>query len=337
MGLLLGVDAGGTRTTAWVADETGEVRGRAEGGPANYQCIGAAAARASLREVVDDALTEAAARAEQLSWAGYGIAGADRPRDFDAIQEQLPAAPARDRRTLVNDSHLALRAGTAAGVGVALVSGTGTNAIGRGPDGTIVHVGGYGFELGDFGSASDLGREALRAAMRGREGRGPPTALYEQLCQALDVDPLEDVIDRWMAGDGQQRDLGRLAPLVFEAARQGDAVARSLLARVGEELALSARLLLAQLFPSESAVTVVLGGSVLQRGRKTDPSILRTVAHELSGAPHQVQLVCLAAEPVVGALLLAHDASGDCPGDDCPFERRLREAVGGAFAVDVGG
>jgi N-acetylglucosamine kinase-like BadF-type ATPase len=219
---------------------------------------------------------------------------------------------------------------------VAIVSGTGTNAHGRAQrGGAAVQLGGLGHELGDFGSASDLGREALRLAMRGRDGRGEPTQLYERLCEFLGVSPLEDVMDRWMSGDAQATDVGRLAPLVFEVAATGDRVARQLLEQAGEEFALCASLLIERLFAEHEPVTVVLGGSVLQQGRHADPTLVRTVAEKVAAERPGVEVVCLEVEPVVGAVLLAHDGAGDCTGPRCEFEAGLRAAVGSDFAVPV--
>jgi N-acetylglucosamine kinase-like BadF-type ATPase len=311
--LLLGVDVGGTRSTAMLVDGRGALVARTDGGPGNYQSIGVAAARASL-----DALTApvlAAAGSCPIEGAAYGVAGADRAKDYAAIEALLPPLPSR--RVLVNDSELVLRAGTRDGVGVALVSGTGTNAVGRNRDGAVARVGGFCDELGDFGSAGDLGREALRLAMRGREGRGAPTVLYEMLCDALGVAVLEDVMDRWMNGDG--RDLGALAPLVFEAATTGDAVARGLLERAGEELALAGRLVCERLFRADEPVTVVLGGSVLQRG--SDPTLVLALARALARARPGVRVVKLRADPIVGALLLAHDLASGRGLDLDPLDR----------------
>jgi N-acetylglucosamine kinase-like BadF-type ATPase len=287
-----------------------------------------------LAEVVAGALAAANGSLADVGWAGYGIAGADRPKDFTAIEQQLPVSLPAERCRLVNDTQLALRAGTADGVGVAVVSGTGSNALGCARDGQVIQLGGFGHELGDFGSATDLGREALRLAMRGRDGRGAPTALYQALCIALEVSPLEDVMDSWISGQGSPDDLGRLAPVVFETAAQGDAVALDLLERTGRELVLCAELLLKRLFRNDPAAVVVLGGSVLQRGRKTDATIVTTIVAELRKRWPKAEVRCLEAEPVVGAVLLAHDlARPETPRAD--FEAGLRASVGGAFSSPV--
>ena len=334
MSLYLGVDAGGTRSTALVVDGSGVLRGRADGRAANYQNIGAAAAREVLRQLVAEALTAAQATPRDLSHACYGIAGADRPKDFAAIEHQLPAVPAAVPRSLVNDTMLVLRAGTPDGVGMALVSGTGTNALGRDARGKVARVGGFCPELGDFGSAPDLGREALRLAMRGHDGRGRPTRLYEDLCATLGVDPLEDVIDAWMSGDPRANDFGSFAPLVFAAAAQGDVVARDLLTRAGSELALCVRVLAQELFAGGEPFTVVLGGSVLQRG--ADPTVLHTLAAELAQTHPRARVVRLAVEPAVGAVLLASDLDRSrSAGQQAELAAGLAAAFGPSFAEPV--
>ena len=318
----LALDVGGTRSTALVVREDGTVAGRADGGAGNYQAIGHEDARRTFERVLAEALEQAEIAPAAVGWAGYGIAGADRPKDFAAIEALLPAAITP--HTLVNDTQLVLHAGTPDGVGVALVSGTGTNAVGRNGAGRVARVGGLAPELGDFGSAADLGREALRLAMRGHDGRGQPTLLYDRLCAVLDLDALEDIIDLWIAGDGRASRYGTLAPLVFEAAAEGDGVARGLLERAGREAGLCARLLIERLFEPGESVSVVLGGSVLQRG--ADPTLIQTIARELAAVGDHIEVRRLLVEPVVGGALLARESAQ--AGDQAGFRKRLSEALG---------
>ncbi|OGR11226.1 MAG: hypothetical protein A2341_24920 [Deltaproteobacteria bacterium RIFOXYB12_FULL_58_9] len=305
--LYLGADIGGTRSRVWVVSAAGEVLGRAEGIGANYQCVGPRVAEERISAVVGSALGVAGVAIGDVEAACFGIAGADRPKDYQAIQRQLP--PFRNAPLLVNDSVIALGAGTPAGVGAAMVAGTGTNTVGRDALGRLEFVGGYGSELGDSGSANDIGREALGLAMRGRDGRGEPTVLWDKLCAALGVPVLEDIIDLWMAGDFQDSHYGRLAPCVFEAAGEGDAVARALLQRAGDEFALCLRIVLDRLFSRDEIVHVVLGGSVLQKG--DDRTLIRAVVTKLRQSYPRVRVARLRVEPIVGAVMLAYDHGRD--------------------------
>ena len=78
---------------------------------------------------------------------------------------------------VTNDAAILLAAGTPDGWGVALVSGTGSIAFGRAPDGRTARGGGWGYLLGDEGSAYALVLAGLQAVARAADGRGEPTCL----------------------------------------------------------------------------------------------------------------------------------------------------------------
>ena len=324
MPLFLGADIGGTRSRVWLATERGDVVSRAEGQGANYQAAGTEVARSRMAAVVEAALTQSRAVASDIVAAAFGVAGADRINDYAVVRALLPPLP-HAKVTLVNDGVVALRAGTCDGVGVAMVAGTGTNTVGRDGRGREERIGGFGSELGDSGSATDLGRAALGLAVRGRDGRGRPTALSDKLCAALDLRVLEDIVDLWIDHDPRGTNYGRLAPCVFAAAQEGDGVARDLLTAAGEEFALCVHLVLDRLFSREEPVTVVLGGSVLQQGE--DSTLVRALCASLSRTHPRARVVRLRVEPVVGGVLLAHD---QVENDGNAFAHGLEASVGTA-------
>jgi N-acetylglucosamine kinase-like BadF-type ATPase len=319
---LLGVDVGGTKTLAAVCDDGGRVCGVARAGGANYQDAGTEAAARQIRAAVETALARAGiARADVVHFA-FGVSGADREADFAAIRRLLePIAPA-GRTTLVNDTLVALRAGTADGVGVCCIGGTGANCIGRNRFGVVKKVGGLGFVSGDSGSAGDVVLAALTAALWGHEGRGPHTALYGRFCAELGLRALEDIVELGYFSRGQALDLGRLAPLVFEVAAAGDAVALEVLRRQGRGVAEAALCAIRSLFAADEEVTVVLAGSVLARGRHD--ALREAIGEALAAAQRRARLARLTDEPVLGALLLARDAQVGHAADPA-FAARLRE------------
>lgn len=295
MPAVIGVDAGGTKTVAALATADGRVLARASTGPANYQMVGRSEAGQRLREVIESVRGD-----HEIAAVALALAGLDRPRDesvLRAVVAELSVGPFE----IVNDAYAVLRAGSQTGVGIAVVSGTGCNVVGIGADGKRDRVGGLCWELGDFGSATDIGVSGLRAAFRGADGRGPATSLGERIVAELGLARLDDMVDRLAADSEAPFETGELAPVVFAAAEDGDGEARSILRRAGSDLGASVALLARRLFEPGQSYDLVLGGAVLQHG---SCDVMRDALVE--GAPGARPTV-LRVEPVVGAVLLALD------------------------------
>ncbi len=309
MGYVLGVDAGGTKTAAVVSDLAGRALGVGKSGPANFQAVGVDAARAEVRKSVEIAIGEAHVPEDEIDFAFYGIAGADRPADFAAIEAFLREVNPARRFRLENDATIALRAATTDGVGVVAVCGTGTNVIGFNARGERTQIGGLGYMFGDGAGASHIGAMAIRMAARGRDGRGRPTVLYDMLCASLGLDALEDLVERFYPGfGGPPVDVARLAPLVFDAARSGDDVAREILRDAGRELACAILAALRRLFPADARVKIVLSGGVFANA--DDPVMVDTLKSHVLAGYTSCEFVLLKAPPVLGAVLCALDIVG---------------------------
>lgn len=325
---VLGVDAGGTKTLAVVAGEAGRVLGVGRGGSANYQSCGRAGAAGQIGRAVQAACEAAGISPERFEATCYGVSGADREVDFAAIREFItPIAPC-PRLRLENDTIIALRAGTPDGVGVALIAGTGSNAIGRKEDGTKHQVGGLGRLTGDYGSAGQLAETAVVAAFKGQDGRGPATSLGARICERLQLKKLADIIEfEFYDMPRGPLDLGSLAPVVFEAAAAGDAVAVDILEQAGRQVARAVGVVCERLFEEDPA-TVVFGGSVFMRG--VSPVMIDTVQSEVTRTRPNTDFVRLQVEPVLGAIGFALDDAG------LPSGGAVWETLCGSFAQIAG-
>ncbi|MBM4397498.1 MAG: hypothetical protein FJ087_17655 [Deltaproteobacteria bacterium] len=335
---VIGIDAGNTKTAVACATLNGALVAAVRGGRANYQTTGPGPALDALLSSVLPVADAAAAAGVEVVAFGAGLTGLDRPRDLAVLDPlcadlatrvaaRVPVAPGAPR-VLRNDAFLVLRAGTDDGVGVAVSSGTGGNCVGQGGDGCRVQVGGLGWELGDGGGAHDIAMSALRAAGRARDGRGPPTLLTDFILAALSIERIEDVMDFAIPGNepagferSSPREIAMFAPFVFEAARQGDAVAHRVLADTGRELGLAARVAAAKIgFGPGDPLPLVLGGSVLCHA--ADPVFADAIVGDVRSAFPRVRPAILEHPPVLGALLLAIDASGE------PLRPQVRDSLG---------
>ncbi|MFI0353817.1 BadF/BadG/BcrA/BcrD ATPase family protein [Actinomadura sp. 9N407] len=181
---VIGIDAGGTKTRCVVLTLGGAPAGFGTGPGANPNSGGDTAGALTM------ALREALADVDRSHVIGgvFGIAGAGsagRPAAVAAARRAWNIAGLRGSPAVVTDIAVAFAAGTTAPKGIVVFSGTGAGAAVI-SDGTILQrADGYGWLVGDEGSAVWLGREAVRAALAAYDGRGSPTLLTESVPRAL--------------------------------------------------------------------------------------------------------------------------------------------------------
>ena len=301
MGYFLGVDGGGTQTTAWLADEGGRILARHRAGPSNPLKVGSRGAQQGILQAVTGALRQARLKAVTFDAVCVGLGGVDRSQIHRPILKWLrKVVPARFH-LLTTDGAIALHAAFGHSPGILVISGTGSIACARDKGGKMVRAGGWGIPFDDAGSGYDLGRKAVAAALRDFDGRGPHTQLTKRICQALGLQQITEVV----AQDLPQQQIAALFPVVLEASRRRDAVARLLCEEAGHELADLALALVRRLGWQQRAVSVVCAGGVFQAGAAIRRSFTRHIGRH---AP-RARAVLLRREPVEGALALAREAA----------------------------
>lgn len=307
----IGVDGGGTRTTALVGDRDAagelQVLGRAEAGAVNPQAVGFETSAATIASAIRHAVASSDGRSSApIAGITLGIAGASRPNDRARLSQALADALAIpvEQVDVVADIALVL---PAAGftAGIALIAGTGSAAYGVGPDGRTALAGGWGYLIGDDGSAFAVGREALRAILRADDGLGPTTSLADALAAHLGITQPRDLIRVIYQSESPRAAVATLAPLVTEAARRGDAIAGRILEQAGRDLGRIVTSVARRLALGRDAAVVGAGGMFGAGGLLVDP--LRADLANAGLAGFQL----LEAEPALGALRLAAAAGGD--------------------------
>ncbi|NKZ06275.1 ATPase [Actinomadura latina] len=181
---MVGIDAGGTKTRCVVLTLGGALAGSGTGPGANPNSGGdtAGALTTALREALGD-LDRTHILTGVFGIAGAGSAG--RPAAVTAARQAWQAVGLRGSPAVVTDIAVAFAAGTSEPKGIVVFSGTGAGAAVI-SDGTIVQrADGYGWLVGDEGSAVWLGKEAVRAALAAYDGRGSPTLLTDSVPRAL--------------------------------------------------------------------------------------------------------------------------------------------------------
>ncbi|MCS7178456.1 MAG: BadF/BadG/BcrA/BcrD ATPase family protein [Anaerolineae bacterium] len=304
----VGVDAGGTKTHALVANEAGEVLGVGRAGPGNWEGVGLAGAQTALRQAVEEALAAAQTVPQEVTAAAYGLAGLDWPSDESRLRPLVESLGLSGPAVLVNDTFVALRAGAREPWGVVIVAGTGTTVAGRNRRGETARTLGLGYPFDDWGSAPDLAQAALHAVARAYTGRGPATALSDRLVRLVGAADLSDLLE------GVSRWRYNLFPLVaevvqtlMEEAEAGDQAAREVVLRAGRELGGGAIVVIRRLGMENEEFDLVLAGGLF---RSAIPLLLDTLYETVRAVAPGVRPVLLEVPPVVGGVLLAMEAIG---------------------------
>ncbi len=238
MPIILGIDGGGSRTRALLADAGVGVLGTGAAGASNYRSVGFAAATEALLEATAEALHSAGLAPETpLAAACFGLAGVGRPEDQARFEAWAAARPIAGRQLFVSDAELVLAAGTPQGWGAALVAGTGSFCWGRAADGRTARVGGWGYLLGDEGSGYDLALRALRLATQTADGRAEAHALLRAVLDHWGLDAPADLIGYVYHSDRTRAEIAGLCAPLLALAEAGDPYAAALLEGAAEELA----------------------------------------------------------------------------------------------------
>lgn len=305
MGYYLGVDLGGTKTHAVIADSTGLAVGFGESVGGNHQGAGYEGMYQALQASVSAALQSAALSSRDLDAAGFGIAGYDWPSEKEimtAVIERLGLGIPYD---LVNDTIPGLVAGAEAGWGVGLVSGTGCNCRGWNQEHTREgRVTGYGYLMGEAAGGTELAYRAMQMVGFEWMHRGPKTALTQVFIKSCGAKDMEDLLEGYTEGRYQAK--AEVAPLIFEVARQGDVVAQELIHWAGQELGQMAISVIHQLDFEQLEFDVVLSGSMFEGGNALISPMCETIQEVAPGA----RMVRLSMPPVLGAVLIGMEKGG---------------------------
>jgi glucosamine kinase len=263
--IILGIDGGGSKTHAIVADETGRKIAETMG-PGSAARPGEIENSASvIADVVRDALASCEMTHVTPRAIAVGVAGAGRETQRQALWQALTAREIATDIVVHSDFSIALDDAFGDGPGILVISGTGSVAFGRGPTGSTSRCGGWGPVCGDEGSGAWIGRRVLSVVTAASDGREPETALTGAVLTAAGVNETADLVE-W-AADATPGHLATLAPVVLSVAESGDLRANAIVSIAVEELVLHARALARELFGDErAALSIALSGGMFKRG-----------------------------------------------------------------------
>jgi len=288
--LIVSIDGGGTKTVAVAVTTDGRVAGRGEGGPGNHVLAPIEVVKESLKNAVARAVSDAKAQIDDVLIIAGDTAGIGHNREGaqyveSLISEYYPDTPIHITGDMVAGFLGALPDAEETG-GVVVTAGTGSSIYGRNKKGEGLQVGGWGHIMGDEGSGYHIAVMGLQVAAKAFDGRGEPTSLTEAFPPHFGVGDMflvqvpiyigeimtheqiaEGPDEEVSYGQGLSRDrIAEAATIVAQEAQKGDAVARSVMARAAEELALAVVTVARRLEMTEPDLVVSYTGSVFKAG-----------------------------------------------------------------------
>jgi N-acetylglucosamine kinase-like BadF-type ATPase len=300
----LGVDVGNTKSHALICDESGYAKGFGVGGPGNHESIGEEAFQKLLHDIVTQATTSAGISKRDIDAAGFGLAGYNWSEDLPMMRRVVDSLGLDAPYELMNDAGPGLFAGSSDGCGVSVVAGTGANARGRNKQGKLARLTGHETLFGEIGGGGALANRAIGDISRAWSLRGKPTTLSELFVEKLGAIDVEEML----AGLTRDRYTLKadLALTVFQAAREGDEVARESIRCLGEGLGGMACGIIRQLGIEDDEFTVVLSGNLF-KGSLVIQEALGEIVHELAPGANFMHIT---APPVTCAVMLAMEQIG---------------------------
>ena len=305
---VIGMDGGGTKTAAMIADGEGNVLAQHVSGPSNFQIIGVDAAAKTIFSLIRECCDSVKISPAAIQSMTIGLTGAGRPNDQKRMADGLRKFAASRKVKLRNvsiesDARIALEGAFKGGKGIILIAGTGSIAFGKDGKGNVHRVGGWGRILGDEGSGYYIGKRALTAVCRHLDGRSAPTRLTTMIAKKFSLTSSTDIIT---AVYKNNFDIATMAPLVFDAASKGDIASRAIIQRASEELTEHVRSLLLKIDPriskrvKERIPLSFIGGLIAN-----DTLLSRALQRKISTSVSQITVIKPMAPPVYGAIIMA--------------------------------
>jgi N-acetylglucosamine kinase-like BadF-type ATPase len=297
-----GIDGGASKTVALIADGNGKILGSGRAGPSNYHNVGVQAATLAIKNSLQRAKSKAGITG-RTDTAVVALAGIDSEQDLRTVSQFVKNARIASTSIVIHDSVAAIYAAMKGRPGIVVNSGTGSFAAGINSKGAYARAGGWGYIVGDEGSAYDIGVNAIKMAFRSFDGRERNTELIEILRHKFHIRKMDDLVSQIYSHKLSVEQIAAVAPLVIRSA-WNDKMSRRILDEAGTQLgelvcAVAVRLHMTQ---QEFSVAAV-GGNFRSRGH-----LIQALRSKIGTCCPSARVIHMRVEPAHGSLSLALEA-----------------------------
>jgi N-acetylglucosamine kinase-like BadF-type ATPase len=263
---ILGIDGGGTKTTAILVAQDGTLGAQEKTGATSLTLLGVDRVVEVVFDLVKQCCAKVSCVPQQLHAVGIGLAGAGRAEDRDEVRRSLVSLGRKNHfpfsKVIVeSDWRVALEGAFPTTPGIVLIAGTGSIACAKDENDALHRAGGWGRLLGDEGSAYELGREGLNAVLRAYEGRGGKTLLQQYAFEHFEVASIDELVSKIYR---HTTDIASFASKILLAEKQRDHIAHTILFRGAGELVELVRTIIMKIKPKRR-MPVALSGGLLEQ------------------------------------------------------------------------
>jgi len=302
----IGIEGGGTKTTAVLCALDGVILSEAQGGPSNFHIIGIEKTVNTLFDLIKTCCHSIGCSVSQIGAVAAGLAGAGRILDQQHIVDRLSEVARLKNSNLEkvlieSDARIALEGAFSGKPGIVVISGTGSIVFGKDERGRVYRVGGWGRLIGDEGSGYAIGQEAFRAVSKMLDGYGERTKLTKLFNEKFGLGTQDAIIK---AVYEEQYDFASVVPVVMEAASKGDPVAKKILNHASSDLIELIDAVLIKMNKGKKRVLkhpLAFVGSLLVNDNIYSRKIRSAIKREVP----LVSIRTVESSPVVGAALMA--------------------------------
>ena len=301
---LIGIDGGGTHSRLLACDSSGRVLGHCVGKSTNVESNSVQCVLANLKEILGQFLEESGCALEDCQGLCLGTAGVDTEKSLLEVNHIVKQLHFPCRTLIVNDAEIALAAETKGEPGVLLISGTGSIGYAVNRQGRDCRVGGYGYLVGDEGSAYWISRKAIQYILRRYDQTGEKPEMFERMRTAMGIREIDQLVD--FVYRSNKAEVARLALCVVCAFDEGDEMARRIMKEAAQHLSAMALALGRRLGMGDARYPLVFSGSMLTR----TPWLMDEVTREVRQAFPLWEPAPLSREAEWGAVYLAARQNG---------------------------
>ena len=240
----IGIDGGGSTSRLLAVDENQITLGRHTGDATNLTSLSREDVTSNIRRLLNEFNAKTNTRLENCKALCIGTAGVDGTRNTALMESIFRDVGFKGKFKVVTDAAIALMAKTKGEAGVCIISGTGSIGYAVDESGQTSRCGGWGAFIDDAGSGYKIGMEAIRYALMDFDGRSQSTILTEKVANYFQLKCIDEVLKQVYSTPFDKAKIAKLAPLVRNAAEEGDEIALQIENTAADDLALLAKTLI---------------------------------------------------------------------------------------------